>query len=288
MRTANPYEPSITRREFVTTAAATASAFATAGWSWFRSSRRPSYDLALASHSFHELNVDRMLPRIAEMGLTHVEFNDRHLSVFLSERDRQTFAARLEEAGITAISTYTSDFTTDEKENQRIFEFAQKVDLQFLVGAPSPDALPLLDQLAGEYGVPLALHNSSGKEAPYRTLEDVQSALDAHSNLTACIDLGHFALAGVDPVRAVRVLGGQAVEAHVKDLVGFDMPEETNPYTVIGKGKLDWNGIFAALDKTGFDGWLTLEYQADFWDLEARAEGIRESIQALRRMISSR
>jgi sugar phosphate isomerase/epimerase len=248
----------------------------------------PPYDLALASHSFHELNVDRMLPRIAEMGLTRVEFNDRHLSVFASERDRTDFLARLEEAGITEISTYTSDFTTDEAEARRIFEFAEAVDLQFLTGAPPPDALPLLDRLAGAYDVPLALHNSSGESAPYRTLDDVQSALGAHANLTACIDLGHFALAGVDPVRAVRTLGAQSVEVHVKDLVDFDMPEEKNPYTVIGEGKMDWNGIFAALDDTGFNGWLTLEYQADFWDLEARAEGIRESIQVLRRMIASR
>lgn len=284
----NPSEPTITRREFLTTTATATAAVATSGWVGPSLARRQPYDLAIASHSFHELNVDRMLPRIAEMGLTRVEFNDRHLSVFASERDRKDFKARLKEAGITEISTYTSDFTTDEGEARRIFEFAEAVDLQFLTGAPSPEALPLLDRLAGEYGVPLALHNSSGKEAPFRTLDDVQSALDAHANLTACIDLGHFALADVDPIRAVRALGVQSVEVHVKDLVDFDVPEEENPYTVVGAGKMNWDGIFTALDETGFDGWLTLEYQADFWNLEARAEGIRESIQVLRRMIASR
>jgi sugar phosphate isomerase/epimerase len=51
---------------------------------------------------------------------------------------------------------------------------------------------------------------------------------------------------------------------------------------------MDWDGIFKALDDTGFDGWLTLEYQADFWDLDARARGIRKSIEALRTMIAGR
>jgi sugar phosphate isomerase/epimerase len=288
MRTTNPYEAPCTRREFVTTTAAGAAAVATAGWSWLVPPRRPPYELAFASHSFHELNVDRMLPRIAEMGLTRIEFNDRHLSVFASDRDLEEFTARLEETGIEAISTYTSGFTADEAEARHIFEFARTVDLQFFAGAPSPEILPLLNRLAGEYDVPVALHNSSGESAPYRTLDDMRSALEAHANLAACIDLGHFALAGTDPVRAVRKLGGQAIELHVKDLTTFDRSEAENPYTVVGEGKMDWDGIFKALDDTGFDGWLALEYQADFWDLAARARGIRKSIEALRRMLSAR
>ena len=288
MRTTNPDEPSITRREFVTTAAAATVAVATSGWSSFSATQRPSYDLALASHSFHELNVDRMLPRIAEMGIAHVEFNDRHLSVFASDRDLKDFKARLEEAGVTAIGTYTSDFSDDDEETRPIFEFGRAVDLQFLTGAPSPDVLPMLDRLAGEYGIPVALHNSSGESAPYRTIEDVQSALNAHPNLTACIDLGHFALAGVDPVRAVRTLGARAVEIHVKDLTTFDRSEAENPYTVVGEGRMDWDALFKAFDDTGFDGWLTLEYQAAFWDLAARAEGIQKSVRVLREMIGSR
>lgn len=288
MRTTNPYEASCTRREFITTTAAGAAAVATAGGAWPVPSRRPPYELAFGSHSFHDLNVDRMLPRVTEMGLTRIEFNDRHLSVFASDRDLEEFTTRLEEAGITAISTYTSDFTDDEEEARRIFEFARTGDLQFFAGAPPLEMLPLLDRLAGEYGTPVALHNSSGESAPYRTLDDMRSALEAHANLAACIDLGHFALAGTDPVRAVRKLGGQAIELHVKDLTTFDRSEAENPYTVVGEGKMDWDGIFKALDDTGFDGWLTLEYQADFWDLDARARGIRKSIEALRTMIAGR
>ena len=50
---------------------------------------------------------------------------------------------------------------------------------------------------------------------------------------------------------------------------------------------MDWGGIFSALDSVGFDGWLTLEYQGDFWDLAARAKGIEESLEALRTMIAA-
>jgi sugar phosphate isomerase/epimerase len=243
------------------------------------------YHLAMASHSFHELNVDRLLPRIAEMNLSRVEFNDRHVSVFASDRDLARFEARLEEAGIDEISMYTSRFGETEDEARRVFEFAEKAGLRFFAAAPPPEQLPMLSELAGAHGVPLALHNSSGERSPYRSIADVRAALKAHPNLSACLDLGHFALAGTDPARAVQALGDRALEIHAKDLTTFDRVEGENPYTVVGQGRVDWNALFDAFDATGFDGWLTLEYQADFWDLAARAEGIRASIAALRRMV---
>lgn len=243
--------------------------------------------LALASHSYHELNLNRLLPRVAKLGVQRMELNDRHLSVFASARDVQRLRDEFRRNGIVPVSTFTAFFSSDEEANRHIFEVARALELEFVAAVPDPSLLPMLSRLVEEYGVGLAVHNGAASE-PYGTLEKVLAVLAEHSNIDTVADIGYYAKSGANPADAVRRLAqaGRLREIHAKDLISVTMPEEDQPYTVVGAGVVDWAAIALAIRETGYTGLVTLEYTGQFWNYLEREPKIAMSLGYLRGLLA--
>ncbi len=233
--------------------------------------------VALASHSFHELNLSRLLPRAARMGVRYMELSDRHVSVFSSERDIERLRAAFAQTGIKPASTFTAFLSADEASNRQIFEFARSLEMEFIAAVPDPELLPMLSELAEEYGVGVALHNGEAEE-PYGTLEKVKAVLEQYPGIDTVVDVGYYARQGADPVEVVHALAGRIREIHAKDMYNLDLPEKDEPYTVVGFGLVDWPAIADALRDTGFTGYVTVEYTGDFWNYLTREPKISQSL----------
>lgn len=79
--------------------------------------------------------------------------------------------------------------------------------------------------------------------------------LNAPDVITACLDVGHAALVGRDPVDVIRTLGHDTLGAlHVHD-VDYKRDLHTLPWL----SKLDWGAITSALGEINYTGDLTLE-----------------------------
>ncbi len=239
--------------------------------------------IALAAHSYHELNLNRLLPRAAKLGVEHMEFSDRHFSVFASDRDIERMRYEFRKNGITPVSTFTAFFSEDEAANRRIFEVAQALGLEFIAAVPDPALLPALSRLVEEFGVGVAVHNGAPSE-PYGTVDKVLAVLAEYPAIDTVADVGYYAKAGIDPAEAVRRLAeaNRLREVHAKDLISVTMPEEDQPYTVVGSGVIDWPAIAGAIEQTGYDGLVTLEYTGQFWDYLEREPKLAASLGYLR------
>lgn len=76
--------------------------------------------------------------------------------------------------------------------------------------------------------------------------------------ITACLDIGHTALVGVDPADAIRALGHDRLKAlHVHD-VDYLHDCHTLPFN----RNLDWDAITVALAEIHYDGDFTFEADA--------------------------
>jgi len=239
------------------------------------------YRVGVESYCFHDVGLDATLAHSTALGLQYIELHDGHLPFTAPPgeiaRARRAFRA----AEVTPAGVYIHDaFTDSEAVARPIFDYAKRVGFTYINGGPRRDALPLLNRLVREYGIDVAIHNH-GPKARYETLEDVMSVLEAHSHITASVDIGHFARSRVDPVRAIRTVGRRNIAVHVKDVDG------AGGNTVLGEGTIDLPGVFAALAETKFEGLLVLEYEGDFDDMTARLEGMRRSLEVLRRLISA-
>ena len=84
------------------------------------------------------------------------------------------------------------------------------------------------------------------------------------------LDTGHITMAGMDPVELTRAYSSRIIEFHLKDVApenrgGAKHRRERNDvmkdpiFFELGKGGVDFAGIKAHLDKTAWQGWLTVE-----------------------------
>jgi inosose dehydratase len=262
----------ITRRSFVGALAAGAT---------LRLPSADRYRVGVETYCFHDVDLETMLRHVRSLGLRYIELHEGHLPHDAAPEQIARAKKALSDAGITAVGLYIHDaFTADDRVARPILQFAKTLGFGYINGGPSHDSLPLLNRLAPDYGVRIAVHNH-GPGARYETLEHVTSVLDAYPRLASCIDIGHFARSNVDPVRATRALGARAVAIHVKDV---DVKGEN---VVVGEGTIDMTGVFRAMRDSPFDGLVVLEYEGDFDNMAKRLEAMRTSLAHMRRLIEA-
>ena len=239
------------------------------------------YRVGLETYCFHDIDLNATIEHVTSLGLHYLELHDGHLPRDASPARIAVAKQALRQAGLTATGVYIHDaFTSEEAVAGPILTFARTMGFTYINGGPRPESLALLNRMAPEHRVQIAIHNH-GPGARYETLEHVTAALDAHPNLRACIDIGHFARSRVDPVRATRALAARAVAIHIKDI------DAKGQNTVVGEGTIDVPGVFRALRASGFNGLVVLEYEGDFDDMEKRLEGMRASLSNMHRMIEA-
>lgn len=124
------------------------------------------------------------------------------------------------------------------------------------------DTLTEIGKRTADLGVPLVFHphmNQIG-ETPDEVAVIMKRA-DAKA-VKLMLDVGHWAAAGGDPVKAVREYGKRLTILHVKD-VADRAPDAADKkkyrFVELGQGKVDFKGTFAALKAIKFKGWAVVE-----------------------------
>jgi len=146
----------------------------------------------------------------------------------------------------------------NEQQWRDIFAFAKDMKLQWITVEPPLTTLPLLDQLATEYGIRVAIHNH-GAPSPYADPSVTKAALEKLSNnIGVCADTGHWARGGTDPVAALKLFPGRIVALHLKDVNQFAKGGRDVPY---GTGVVDMGALIALLKEQQFKGVALIEYE---------------------------
>jgi len=109
------------------------------------------------------------------------------------------------------------------------------------------DEIRGLSPMAEDRGVCLALETSMEAPELVRLVESIDSDC-----VQVYLDIGNTASMGYDVVQEITTLGERISQVHVKD----------HPSRTLGEGSMDLGGVIAALEKTGFDGYLVLETPA--------------------------
>ena len=121
------------------------------------------------------------------------------------------------------------------------------------------------------YGMRCVFHHHCGGyvETPQevaRLMELTDSSL-----LGLCLDMGHYAFGGGDPVEALEKYYSRIWHVHFKDFdpkVGLDARKDAYDYfesvekgvfCELGKGNVDFQAIVNMLNSKGYDGWIVVE-----------------------------
>lgn len=132
--------------------------------------------------------------------------------------------------------------------------------------------------VAAEAGVMLALENLPPEHLGHSTAQ-IEWLLERLTEEVVgfCCDTGHALLAGNQPADYVRQFGTRMIAAHLQDTDGVE-----DAHLFPGKGKVDWEGLFASLREIGFDRPLTIEAAPpEDMSCERMAEIVRKALREL-------
>jgi len=237
--------------------------------------------IGIASYSLSKLPLEAAIAAIRQVGVNYVSIKDAHLPLKSSSARRKEVAQMFRDAGITPLSCGNITMSDNESEIRNAFEYARDAGIPTIVCKPTRESLPVLDKMVKEYDIRLAIHNHGPEDkvwpSPYDAWEAIQS-FDERIGL--CIDVGHTARTGVDPVEAIKKCSARLYDVHLKDLSVIDVKSKV---CEVGRGVLDIRGILQALIDQKFSRLVGLEYEKD---MAAPVPGIAESLGYVRGVLS--
>ena len=220
--------------------------------------------LGIASYSVRHFPRAEAIRIIQRLGVKYVNIKSDHLPLESTPDQIRKARAEFEGAGLVIVGGGTISFLKDDEADMRSkFEYARLAHMPLIVCSPTKITLPKLEKFVREYDIRIAVHN----HGPKSDFPAPQDALQILNNMDprcgVCIDVGHTAQAGIDPVQAIRVSSARLFDMHIKDMRVFG---DVNTQCDVGDGVLPIAGIFRELKNTGYSYCVNLEYEIDETD----------------------
>ncbi|MBY5956881.1 sugar phosphate isomerase/epimerase [Membranicola marinus] len=234
--------------------------------------RKITYDLGMAGYTFVKFSLDDALKMTQRVGIHHFCIKDFHLPMDSTDKEIAEFHKKCKAHDIEGYAVGPIYMKTEEEVN-RAFDYAKRVGVRMIVGIPTYELLPLVDEKVKEYDFQVAIHNHGPGDKLYPTPEVIYDKVkDLDRRIGMCHDVGHTKRYGKDPVAQILKYGERTYDMHIKDVT-----EATSKGSSceMGRGVLDLPAVFEAIAKTGYSGKCSIEYEKDNTDNLA---GIAESV----------
>ena len=220
------------------------------------------FRMGLQSYSLRHFSTDDMLAKTKELGLIYLEAYPMHFPITADPKTIDSYKDKLKAATIQLVAYGVVDFGGDEADARKKFEFGKAMGVETLSAYPKPEKLPLLDKLAEEYKINVAIHNHGPGDNLYDTEDKLLKALEGRSpRIGSCCDTGHYLRSGVNPIQVVKDIGPRLFDIHLKNAkIGANGQKEFTEMGTTG-GLLDTVALFRKLIEQNYKGVVMLEYE---------------------------
>lgn len=227
------------------------------------------WKLGVQLWTFHEFPFVTAIEKTDSAGIKFIEaFPGQPLGgnykdtfgITMSADSRKSILQLLRSKGITLIA-FGVVVPQSIAEWRQTFDFAKSMGLKYITAEPLKQHWDSVDQLAGEYHIPIAIHDHPRK-SEYDHPDSVLAAMKGRANIFACADLGHWARSGYDVVDCLKKLDGKIIGVHLKDVKTFDKPDAED--TRLGTGVVKYPDVFAELKRQHFKGMMSIENEANW------------------------
>jgi sugar phosphate isomerase/epimerase len=179
----------------------------------------------------------------------------------MSKETREKLKALLNQKGIAVVAMGVI-VPKNREEWIKTFVLAKDLGMSYVTSEPLKTQWDMVDSLAGVYGIPVAIHDHP-KPNVYWSPDSVLAAIQGHSHIGSCADVGHWARNGLNPVECLKKLQGHIIGVHLKDIVQFDNPKAAD--TLVSKGVIDLPAVLAELKRQDFKGMLSIEHESNWY-----------------------
>jgi len=219
------------------------------------------FHLGVASYSFREFQRGLAIRMIKQLGVSYVSVKqDFHLPFNSTPAEIARALGDFKKAGITIVSGGNTDMkSSDPADLRKYFVYAKACGMPMLVTAPLHENLGVIETLAKEYDIRIAIHTHGPEDKNFpspKVVLDAVKGMDPRMGL--CMDVGHSMRAGADVVQEVANAGPRLLDMHFKDLKDGKVAESQCD---VGDGVMPVVALFQQLQKIGYRGSVNLEYE---------------------------
>jgi len=182
----------------------------------------------------------------------------REEQLALVEKRAEFFAAAGADVVVLAASTGSEDygevFEADDNAWRTLFRSLEEVE-----------------EICARHGVAVSLHQHYG--TVIERDDQLRRFLEG-SEMGLCLDTGHLAIGGSDPVEIAKLAGGRINHVHLKDVdhelaarlasrkLDFKEAAKAGAFLPLGEGDVDIERLLDVLEEAGYSGWYVLEQDA--------------------------
>ncbi len=230
------------------------------------------FKIAMAGYSFVNFNIDESLSMLQRMDLHYLCIKDFHLPLDSTDEQIKAFHDKLASKNVTGYGVGPI-YMKSEAEVDKGFAYAKRVGVKLIVGVPNYELLPYVDKKVKEYDFNYAIHIHGPDIKTYPNAQDViDHVKDLDPRIGMCLDIGHDARDGFDPVDDLKKYHKRVFDIHIKDVTAASKEGKT---CEMGRGILDIPAFVKMLRKVKYTGACSLEFEKDMKDPLA---GLAESI----------
>ncbi|MDZ7315625.1 MAG: sugar phosphate isomerase/epimerase [candidate division KSB1 bacterium] len=228
--------------------------------------------LGIASYSFRAFDLETCLEMTKRLDVRHICLKSFHLPLEASPEEIKKAAEKVRAAGIELYGGGVIYMNT-EAEVRQAFEYCRAAGMQMMIGVPKHELLDMVEQLAVQHDLIVAIHNHGPGDLLYPTPQSIYDRIvNRNRRLGICLDIGHAQRLGLDPTAQFRAYHDRIYDIHIKD-VSAPAPEGTT--VEIGRGVIDIPKFLKTVAEMHYKGRLSLEYEKDEKDpLPGAAESI--------------
>lgn len=221
------------------------------------------FHLGIASYTFRAFDRAQVIAWCKQLALPYACFKDVHLPL---KADDTECAAATRECAATGVRLYGCGTVTfaSEQDIDNAFRYAKAAGMDTIVctiGKPElvEPLLAYLDGVVKKGDIVAAIHNHGPGDRTFPTAQVVyEKVKDLDRRIGFCVDIGHSARIGADPLDDLTVCPERLYDIHFKDITSADAPGKS---CVLGRGVLDIPKIVATLVEIGYDKRLSFEYE---------------------------
>ena len=219
--------------------------------------------LGIAGYTFAKIPLDQGIAMMKRVGVNALSIKDFYLPMNSTPETIQSVKEKFTSAGIKIYAAGVIYMKT-QAEVDRAFEYTKALGVDLIVGVPNPELLTYTEGKVKEYNIRVAIHNHGPEDKLYPSPVNVYDHIKGLDNrMGLCLDIGHAARAGANPVEVIGKYGNRIFDLHFKDL--SEIAVKSRPIE-LGRGVLDIPGVIKALAKNRYAGYCSIEHEMDMTD----------------------
>lgn len=237
------------------------------------------FAIGAQAYTFNRYSVFEAIEKTAKAGgkvielypgqkLTPDESDERKLEPGVPDAVIKEVKDTLKAHNLMAVNFGVVGLPNDEERLRTVFDFAEKLGVKAITSEPSMEAMDLIENMAKEYNIAVAIHNHPPREdnPDYKHWdpEFVLSLVEGRDKrVGVCADIGHYVRSDIKPTDAMKLLEGRIISLHFTDVDQYGAEGED---VVVGNGVIDIPAVLSELERQNFAGHISIEFEANWME----------------------